>query len=421
MAAGIAIGIDLGTSGARAALVDGAGVQIAFTAVPMPHGQSDEPDAWFRCVAGALDRLGAEAPLDGMRAIAVAGTSGTLVAVDAYGGAVGSAALYNAPAAPDHVDAVARTAPAASPARGAASPLAKALALQARPAVARLLHQADWIAGRLLGAWRWGDENNALKTGYDPVLRCWPEWLADIGLDLRLLPEIVPPGTPLGRVDLPLAARFGFAPDAEVVAGTTDGCASFLAAGAREPGDGVTALGSTLVLKIACDRPITAPEYGIYSHRVGGIWLAGGASNTGGAALARHFDGAALAALSARIDPAQPSGLDFYPLPGPGERFPVADPGQAPREAPRPADEADFLHGLLEGIARVEALGYRRLAELGAPPLSSVRSVGGGARNAVWSEIRARLLGVTMLPAGSEEAAVGAAALALGVVRGSQA
>jgi len=61
------------------------------------------------------------------------------------------------------------------------------------------------------------------------------------------------------------------------------------------------------------------------------------------------------------------------------------------------------------------------LAELGAPPLRSVRSVGGGARNAVWSEIRARLLGVTMLPAGSEEAAVGTAALALGVVRGSQA
>ena len=417
MAAGVAIGIDLGTSGARAALVDGAGAQIAFAAVPMPDGRSDDPDAWFRCVAAALDRLRAGAPLDGVRGIAVAGTSGTLIAVDAAGAAVGPAAMYNAPAAPDRVDAVARAAPAGSPARGAASPLAKALALQARPGVARLLHQADWIAGRLLGVWRWSDENNALKTGYDPELRRWPEWLRGTGLDLALLPEVVPPGTALGRIDPALAARFGLALDAEVVAGTTDGCASFLAAGAREPGEGVTALGSTLVLKIACERPITAPEYGIYSHRVGGIWLAGGASNTGGAALARHFNGAALAALSARIDPARPSGLDYYPLPGPGERFPVADPAQAPREGPRPADDAAFLHGLLEGIARVEALGYRRLAELGAPPLRSVRSVGGGARNAAWSAIRARLLGVPMPPAVSEEAAVGAAALVLDAVR----
>jgi hypothetical protein len=36
---------------------------------------------------------------------------------------------------------------------------------------------------------------------------------------------------------------------------------------------------------------------------------------------------------------------------------------------------------MLEGIAGIEALGYRRLKELGAPALRSVRSVGGGARN----------------------------------------
>ena len=84
-----------------------------------------------------------------------------------------------------------------------------------------------------------------------------------------------------------------------------------------------------------------------------------------------------------------------------------------PRETPRPADDAAFLHGLLEGIARIEALGYRRLAELGAPPLRSVRSLGSGAANATWTAIRARLLGVPMLPALSGEAAVGAALLAL--------
>jgi hypothetical protein len=175
----------------------------------------------------------------------------------------------------------------------------------------------------------------------------------------------------------------------------------------------VTSLGSTLTVKLLSDKPVFAPRFGIYSHRLAGRWLPGGASNTGGAALARHFDPAAIARLSAGIDARQDSGLDFYPLPKPGERFPIADPALAPRETPRPADDALFLHGLLEGIARVEALGYARLAELGAPKLLRVRSVGGGAGNAAWTALRARILGVPLCPARSEEAAVGTASLAL--------
>lgn len=413
-AAGTAIGIDLGTSGARAALVDPSGAAMALASASYPTGRADQPAQWFACVVAALEELGARAALGGVRGIAVAGTSGTLVGVDGAGMPLGPAAMYDAEAPPEALAVLARTAPEDTPALGATSPLAKALALATRPGVARLLHQADWMAARLLGGpWRWGDENNALKTGYDPVRRRWPDWLGATGLDTRLLPEVVAPGAALGRLDAALAARFGLPAETTVVAGTTDGCASYLAAGAREPGEGVTALGSTLTLKLLCERPIASPAHGVYSHRLGEAWLAGGASNSGGAALARHFDPAALATLSARLDTSCSSGLDYHPLPRPGERFPVADPALAPRETPRPADDATFLHGLLEGIARIEALGYRRLAELGAPPLRSVRSVGGGARNAAWTAIRARVLGVPFVAAASEEAAVGAAILAL--------
>jgi sugar (pentulose or hexulose) kinase len=58
-------------------------------------------------------------------------------------------------------------------------------------------------------------------------------------------------------------------------------------------------------------------------------------------------------------------------------------------------------------------LAYGRLAELGGPALKSLRSVGGGAANPVWTEIRQRRLGVPFLPALSEEAAAGTARLAL--------
>ena len=96
-----------------------------------------------------------------------------------------------------------------------------------------------------------------------------------------------------------------------------------------------------------------------------------------------------------------------------GERFPIADPSLQPRLLPRPDSDADYLKAMLEGIAAIEALGYQRLAELGAPKLTSVRSVGGGAANAAWTEIRRRRLGVDFLPALSDEAAAGTARLAL--------
>jgi D-ribulokinase len=407
------VGLDIGTSGVRAALVDARGGALASGAAPLDQGRGADPEAWWTAVEAAMGALRRAADLAAVRAVAVDGTSGTVLAVDAAGRPLAPARPHHEPADPTILRAVGAAAPAGSAALGPASPLAKAISLQALPGVARLLHQADWVAGRLLDRFDRTDENNALKTGYDPAARRWPDWLERTGLRTALLPAVVEPGTALGEVAPNVARRLGLPCGVVVAAGTTDGCASFLAAGARAPGEGVTALGSTLTLKLASGQPVMAPEFGVYSHRLRGLWLAGGSSNSGGAALARHFDPAALRRLSSRIDPTRDCGLDYYPLPGPGERFPVADPALAPRVAPRPADDAAFLHGLLDGIARIEARGYALLTALGAPPLRSVRSVGGGARNAAWAAIRARALGVPLLPAASEEAAVGAAALAL--------
>ncbi len=413
MSAGVAIGIDVGTSGVRAALVDSAGAPLAWGAAPLPADLRRAPEAWWLAVTQALDGLRAGADLSRVRAVAVDGTSGTVLPVDLAGVPVGPASLYNDPADPAMVRRVAAFAPAESAAHGATSPLAKLLVMQTALGVAHVLHQADWIAGRLCGRFAVTDENNALKTGYDPIARCWPAWFADVGVRRAVLPSVVEPGTVVAPIMEEAATRFGLPRATQIVAGTTDGCAAFLATGAAESGAGVTSLGSTLTIKLLSDKAVFAPQFGIYSHRLRGQWLAGGASNSGGGALARHFGADDLVRLSAAIDPARDSGFDYYPLPAPGERFPIADPAYAPRETPRPADDAAFLHGLLEGIARIEALAYARLAELGAPRLRQVRSVGGGARNATWTALRARILGVDCVPARSEEAAVGVALLAL--------
>ncbi len=404
------LGLDIGTSGARAVVIDDVARDVANGSARMGANLRD-PRVWWQAASSAMQAALATVDRSRVAAISVDGTSGTMVAVDRLGLPLADGLMYNdACSDPAILGAIAAQAPATSAALGPTSGLARALHLM-RLHPHKVLHQADWIAFQLSGR-MFSDANNALKTGYDPEAEAWGDWIAATGLDMTALPDIVVPGTSVGTITQNAAQAFGLPANTAVVAGTTDGCASFLATGASLPGEGVTVLGTTLTLKILSDRPIFAPQYGIYSHRILGMWLAGGASNSGGAALLAHFTADQIADLSPQIDPETDTGLDYYPLPKAGERFPIADPGLLPRLSPRPESPAQFLQGLFEGIAGIEALGYQRLAELGAPSVTSVRSMGGGAANTVWARLRARKLGVPMVPPVSDAAAYGTALLA---------
>lgn len=412
MTGDLALGVDIGTSGVRAAALSADGATCAQAAAEMAEFGDDrrDPAVWHRAVESALAQLFETLEPSRIGAVAVDGTSGTVLGLDAQGEPVGTALMYDdAVQDPDISAAIAAVAPRDSAAHGAASALARAIALQDRPGVLRIVHQADWIAALLAGGPVASDESNALKTGYDPIARRWPGWLAQTPLRPGLLPKVVPAGARTSAT----CGAFGLPRGAALVAGVSDGCASFLATGAARVGDGVTALGTTLTIKLLSNRPVFAPDYGIYSHRIGDLWLAGGASNSGGGVLATFFAPGRIAELSRRIDPETDSGLDYYPLRAPGERFPISDPDYPPRLSPRPEDEAQFLHGLLEGVARIEALGYRRLEALGAPALRALRTVGGGAANPVWSAMRARIVGAPLADAASSDACAGVARLAV--------
>ena len=189
-------------------------------------------------------------------------------------GSVGPARMYDQPCDETLIlERIAVFAPSGSAARGGASALARILMMQDRPGVARMIDQADWLAGCLSGRFDQSDENNALKTGYDPIARAWPDWIARAGAEIDKLPSVHPAGAPVANAG-PGGQKFGLSSTTVICAGTTDGCASFLATGASEIGDAVTALGSTLVIKQLSSRPINAPDYGVYSHRLGELWLA---------------------------------------------------------------------------------------------------------------------------------------------------
>ncbi|WP_411033711.1 FGGY-family carbohydrate kinase [Shinella sp. BYT-45] len=409
-----ALGIDLGTSGVRIAALAADGTPIdmaAFSFSDAAAGRS--PAVWWAGVQSCLAELAARLSFDAVEGVAVDGTSGTVLAVDADGAPVGGVLMYNDPCPdPAIVERIAAHAPADSPARGATSALARAIHLSRRHGVRRIVHQADWVLMKLGLASPASDENNALKTGYDLSTERWPDWLEACGMDIALLPAIERAGVPLSDVG-PAGRALGLPAGCRYHAGTTDGCASFLATGASAIGDGVTALGSTLVVKLASARRIEAAEYGIYSHRILDIWLAGGASNSGGAVIRSFFDGEQLRAMTPHLRPDVPTGLAYYPLAKPGERFPVNDPAYPPRLEPRPADDIVFFQAILEGIAAIEKSGYDRLAELGGPKVASVRTVGGGAANPAWTRMRENALGVPFLAARSAEAAVGTASLVL--------
>lgn len=415
---GFVIGLDLGTSGVRAVAVDGAGKILGLGSAKLPATRSagsrreQSPEDWWNGCRAALDELSRRLDLAGARAIAVDGTSGTILPVDHHNRPLAPARMYDDADTGDLAAKIKSLAPRESAAHGATSPAARAMEWTKLPRLHCILHQADWING-CLGATNWQtDENNALKTGYDPVAREWPDWLRAFGLSPGILPEVVPVGTPIGQVSSQAAIALGIPAGITIAAGTTDGCATFLASGATESGEASTALGSTIVLKLLSDRPIFAPELGIYSHRIGDAWLAGGASNCGGKTLLQFFTAEQLAGLEATLDPTKPTGTDYYPLPSVGERFPVSDPNLAPRLTPRPADDAQFLQGIYEAFARVEQTGYAKLNALGGPALRNVRHAGGGSRSAAWMTLRARALGVPQQSAWSEEAAAGAARLA---------
>lgn len=420
----LALGIDVGTSGIRTAILDECGEVLSMARSTHPPQNKDCIDAakWWQAVETCILRQVSALRETGrsgteISRVAVDGTSGSMVLCDARLRPVGRALMYDTGGFEAEAERIDMHAPESHIARGPGSALARAMRLVAEDTdghARHLLHQADFIAASLTGRGGHSDYNNALKTGLDPATGSWPDWIGAV-IDTALLPRVHAVGTPVAKVEHGLASRLGLAPDAVVCAGTTDSIAAFVAAAPPKTGTAVTSLGSTLAIKVLGRERIDDPAIGLYSHRLGDAWLVGGASNSGGAVLAHFFSPEDIDRLSAGMDVTKPSGLDYYPLIRAGERFPVNDPNLAPRVAPRPADDAIFLQGLLEGIARIEAQCYREIESRGGGFPEAVLSAGGGAGNPAFTEIRAKALGIRPVSAANLEAAIGAARVAAGM------
>jgi xylulokinase len=461
------LGLDVGTQGVRAVActVDDAAracaPQLVQAAQPFPSGVNvtglplghaeQQPAGWWQAATACLRQLTAQLQPARIRALSVTSTSGTLCLLDGRGEPLRPAVMYNDARARQEASA-AQTAGAELAGRlgyrfNASFALAKLLWLaRYEPAAlsqARyIVHAADFLIGRLCGAYDVTDSSNALKTGYDIEHGGWPAFIAqDLGLPTTKLPRVVSPGTVIGAVTQAAAEQTGLAAGTLVAAGMTDGCAAQIAAGAVAPGDWNSTLGTTLVLKGVTEQLLRDPQGRIYCHRhPDGYWLPGGASNVGGEILAQSFPGADLTARDQQAARLSPGAWVAYPLARRGERFPFVQPeaegflvpftaiqhfqahasrilkpelsSPASVEVDTPPSQAAIYTAYLEGIAYVERLAYATLEALGAVLGDAVHVAGGAARSDVWLQIRADILRRELWRPVEPGAAMGAAILA---------
>ncbi|SIN73352.1 FGGY-family carbohydrate kinase [Chitinophaga niabensis] len=419
------IGIDIGTQGARVVLMDAAGNLLGSEEeqFPLSAGSREEqsPAEWWDACLRSLQLLLADKDKSNIKAIAVTSTSGTVIPVDKQYAPLHNAIMYSdgrqtAEGALCKEKAM-QYQPQGYTAFNTTSGLPKMLwFINNHPEKAaqlhKFIHAADFITGKLSGNYDVTDFTNVLKSGYDVAAQRWPEYIWEtLPIREEWLQDVVPSGTPVGRLNKDLQQTLGLSDNVMVVAGMTDGCASQIASGAVNPGDWNTTIGTTLVVKGVTTSEIRDPEGRLYCHRhPEGFWMPGGASNTGADWVSKNFSGN-LDALNEAAAKLIPTGHLIYPLLQQGERFPFVAPQAKGFETAGLPDAARFAASM-EGVAYIERYAYEVIEQLSGEKVKAVFTAGGASNSETWLTIRSNVLNLPIYKMKYVTGASGAAILA---------
>lgn len=429
------LGIDVGTQGIRAIAVDEEGNVIASFHEYLKPSESayegfkeQDPKDWKitfdKCFKKLIDGIKAKNNIPSeIVAIAVDGTSGTVLPLDDNNMPLAKAIMYNDARAREETGTIREISSDFSKKVGysfnSSFALPKILWIKNRmPEVykkaRKFIHQTDYVVGLLTGVYDITDHTNALKTGFDLIDYRWPEDVFEkLGLDLDKFPKVVRPGEYIAHISKKAAGEYGLDTRTVVVGGLTDGCAGQMASGAVREGAWNTILGTTLVIK-GITRNLIKDEQGrIYSHlHPEGYWMPGGASNTGGESLEKVFSGIDYKEWDFKAERYFPTSLIIYPLVRKGERFPFLDPEAEGFLIGKPKDDIELYAGYLEGIGLFERLCYEMLMEMGAQVSNELYVTGGSTRSNIWMKARASILNKTLLKPRVSDPCMGTALVA---------
>jgi len=399
-------GLDFGTSGARISIINFHKELVYSRSVRYQYSFKN-PNSWINSCEKLLDGIPIEVKMK-LYKLAISGTSGTLIACSLKGDPEGEAIPYyqacneqkilleSLTSLEDHL-------------QNPYSSLAKALKLIDNYGTNILLrHQSDWITGWFLKDWTYGEEGNNLKLGWDLIKESWPRSYQNTSWQ-KCLPQIIKSGRIIGKINSALAESFNLNKKLIIISGTTDSNAGVIAAGLGNE-EGLTVLGTTIVVKKIVDNPIK--EQGITTHRVSEDWICGGASNAGCGILSKFFSDLEIKELSRQINPSESTSLNLLPLNSKGERFPINNSNLEPILGPRPVSDSLYLHALFEGLANIELRGWEKLRELTGSLPKKIITIGGGSKNPQWRKIREKIINIPIVSC-TKSTSFGTALLAL--------
>lgn len=424
----IIVAIDIGTTGAKAALVgqDGRLLASGYASYATHTGESNRveqaPGDWWAAICTALTQLWAAPGVDkgALAAVALSGQMQDLILLGAED-ALGAAMLYSDSRAQVEADEIEAAMGAAELLRitgnqqGAASLLAKWRWLQRHEpdrlvSCHTLLFGAhSYIGWRLSGATAC-DYTTASTTGlFDLGRGGWAsELLEQVGLEQRLLPALLPAAAQIGVVTSMAAVASGLPVGLPVYAGAGDLAATTVGVGAGEAGRLYGYLGASGWIATSLEQAIPNPQRGVFTLRhpdparfiqVAPMLTAGGNLAWVRDHLLAMDNYAVLNQLAAQA-PVGSHGLLYLPYLA-GERSPFHDPyaragyiGISPH-----TQRGDLVRAVMEGTA----LAYRSLLDALAVPFATLSVVGGGARSAVWMQILADVLGCPVQVAAEPE------------------
>jgi xylulokinase len=427
------LGIDIGTTGAKAALfsTDGTlaavGAQEYRTRHPRSGWAEQDPEDWWQACCAAIRSALGSLPAGGsaVRAAAVSSQAPTMLALDSRGIPVRPALIWMDRRAEAEARMLRKrlgeeiirrvTGNRSDPFYVAAKLLWFRTHEPELFRRTRLFVQANgYVNYRLTGVQALDNVHAALLQLRDMRAGSWSPALCQlVGVGPDLFPPIRPGYELLGEVTPEAANETGLAAGTPVVVGTVDGAAAAVEAGAVETGVAAEMTGTSTVLLMPFDRPATEPAFIAMPHALPGLHLLLAALATSGAGLRwyrQQMGGesppeyADLTEQAAQANPGS-GGVLFLPYLM-GERSPIWNTNARGVffGLSLATSRAEMVRSILEGVAFalrhnldvVRAAGFS---------LGEIRSVGGGSASALWCQIKADVLG---LPIIVPEANVGA-------------
>lgn len=431
------LGMDIGTSGVKAVLVNEAGAIVATASRelalshPAPLWSEQDPDAWFEAAVGAVDALASShsREIAQVRGIGLSGQMHGATLLGEDGRPLRPAILWNDGRSHAECAALERYCPLLRTISGnLAMPgfTAPKLLWVARhepeifERIAKVLLPKAYVRYRLTGEMVEDMSDAAGTLWLDVGQRRWSELLLKTtGLDLHHMPRLVEGSEVSAHLAPEFTRRWGMANDVVVAGGAGDCAASAIGLGAIAPGDAFLSLGTSGVVFRVTDQFAPAPASAVHAfcHALPGLWHQMGVMLSAAASLAwlSGIMGTSAAALLSPLGETvdRPSPVKFLPYLD-GERTPHNDAAATGAFVGlRGVTGRDqMVQAVLEGVAfaardNLVALGHASSA------ITELDLVGGGSRSALWAQICADVLGIPVhrVEEGEVGAALGAARL----------